>query len=48
MAKATTDYKKRAIKNLIRMMEESGRPSVTLGRADINIVLPILKEHVGQ
>ena len=51
MSKTTTDYNKRAIKSIIKMMEEtktSGRPSVTLGKADIQIVMPLLKKAIGE
>jgi hypothetical protein len=48
MAKTTTDYTKRSLKVIIKSMEENNRPSITLGKADISVVLPLLKKAVDE
>jgi len=47
MAKTSTDYTKRALKVIIKSMEEP-RSSITLGRSDISVVLPLLKKAVDE
>lgn len=37
---------KKTLLNIIKMMEEPHRTSVTLGRSDVAVVLPILKRIV--
>ena len=37
----------RELRIIIKRMEEP-RPSITLGKADISVVLPILKSQIGE
>ena len=45
MSKPIKLARQRDIKLIIEKMEET-RPSITLGKADIAVVLPILKQHL--
>jgi hypothetical protein len=46
MGSSKPELKAKVISAIIKRMEEPNRPSITLGRADINYVLPILKKEV--